>query len=84
MSLFTGIAVTEVFRNCDKHPCELCEEMVELPVSQHMQQAHPGCGRPAGGLGYNYTGLFIRGWRGLCGVAGDGEYFITPLTFPYL
>ena len=43
--------------------CELCNLVFPHPVTYHMRQAHPGCGKPAGGQGYNSGGNF-------CGVAG--------------
>src|SRR6218665_2323777 len=43
--------------------CELCNLVFPHPVTYHMRQAHPGCGKPPGGQGYNSGGNF-------CGVAG--------------
>jgi len=37
-----------------------------------MRQAHPGCGEPASGQGYNSGGNFCGGWAGNCGDGGMG------------
>ena len=37
-----------------------------------MRIAHPGCGRPAGGRGYNSGGNYCGGWAGNCGDGGVG------------
>ena len=37
-----------------------------------MRTAHPGCGRPAGGKGYNSGGNYCGGWAGNCGDGGVG------------
>ena len=52
--------------------CELCGEEFVHPVTYHMRQVHPGCGRPAGGHGYNSGGNFCGGWAGSCGDGGVG------------
>ncbi|EGW02134.1 putative E3 ubiquitin-protein ligase MYCBP2 [Cricetulus griseus] len=52
--------------------CELCGESHPYPVTYHMRQAHPGCGRYAGGQGYNSIGHFCGGWAGNCGDGGMG------------
>ena len=52
--------------------CELCGEEFAHPVTYHMRQAHPGCGKPAGGQGYNSGGNFCGGWAGSCGDGGVG------------
>lgn len=52
--------------------CELCGGMFPHPVTYHMRQAHPGCGRHAGGKGYNSSGIFCGGWAGNCGEGGLG------------
>ncbi|XP_066843515.1 E3 ubiquitin-protein ligase MYCBP2 isoform X16 [Anser cygnoides] len=52
--------------------CELCGESHPYPVTYHMRQAHPGCGRYAGGQGYNSIGHFCGGWAGNCGDGGIG------------
>ncbi|XP_068123974.1 E3 ubiquitin-protein ligase MYCBP2 isoform X9 [Hyperolius riggenbachi] len=52
--------------------CELCGESHPYPVTYHMRQAHPGCGRYAGGQGYNSIGHFCGGWAGNCGDGGVG------------
>jgi len=60
-----------VDKDCDVL-CELCAEEFAHPVTYHMRQAHPGCGRPAGGQGYNSGGNFCGGWAGSCGDGGVG------------
>ena len=52
--------------------CELCGGTFPHPVTYHMRQAHPGCGRHAGGQGYNSGGNFCGGWAGNCGDGGIG------------
>ncbi|XP_039221603.1 E3 ubiquitin-protein ligase MYCBP2 isoform X11 [Crotalus tigris] len=52
--------------------CELCGESHPYPVTYHMRQAHPGCGRYADGQGYNSIGHFCGGWAGNCGDGGIG------------
>ncbi|XP_047115899.1 E3 ubiquitin-protein ligase highwire-like [Schistocerca piceifrons] len=52
--------------------CELCGNTYPHPVTYHMRQAHPGCGGPAGGMGYNSGGNFCMGWAGNCGDGGVG------------
>ena len=52
--------------------CELCLGLYPNPVTYHMRQAHPGCGRHAGGQGYNSGGNFCGGWAGNCGDGGIG------------
>ena len=52
--------------------CELCESTFPHPVTYHMRQTHPGCGRHAGGQGYNSGGNFCGGWAGNCGDGGIG------------
>ncbi|XP_043928839.1 E3 ubiquitin-protein ligase MYCBP2 [Protopterus annectens] len=52
--------------------CEMCGESHPYPVTYHMRQAHPGCGRYAGGQGYNSIGHFCGGWAGNCGDGGIG------------
>lgn len=62
--------------------CELCNGMFPHPVTYHMRQAHPGCGRHAGGKGYNSGGNFCDGWAGNCGeggVGGSSWYLICDL-----
>lgn len=53
--------------------CEICGMYCSLPVTYHMRQCHPGCGRPAGGQGYNSGGGFSEGWAGNCGDGGIGS-----------
>ncbi|GFN82137.1 myc binding protein 2 [Plakobranchus ocellatus] len=53
--------------------CELCQGMFPHPVTYHMRQAHPGCGKHASGRGYNAGGKFGDGWAGKCGEGGIGE-----------
>ena len=52
--------------------CELCGGTFPHPVTYHMRQSHPGCGRHAGGKGYNSGGNFCGGWAGNCGEGGIG------------
>uniref|UniRef100_A0ABM0LXG7 Probable E3 ubiquitin-protein ligase MYCBP2 n=1 Tax=Saccoglossus kowalevskii TaxID=10224 RepID=A0ABM0LXG7_SACKO len=52
--------------------CELCDGVFPHPVTYHMRQNHPGCGRHAGGQGYNSSGNFCGGWAGNCGDGGRG------------
>ncbi|EDO64470.1 AGAP011177-PA, partial [Anopheles gambiae str. PEST] len=53
--------------------CELCRTILHsIPVTYHMRLAHPGCGRPAGGQGYNSNGVYCEGWAGDCGDGGHG------------
>ncbi|WAQ99892.1 MYCB2-like protein [Mya arenaria] len=62
--------------------CELCNGMFPHPVTYHMRHAHPGCGRHAGGKGYNSGGNFCDGWAGNCGeggVGGSSWYLICDL-----
>lgn len=50
--------------------CELCNVNFPQPVTYHMRTAHPGCGRHAGGCGYNSGGHYCGGWAGNCGDGG--------------
>ncbi|KAK7473506.1 hypothetical protein BaRGS_00035259, partial [Batillaria attramentaria] len=52
--------------------CELCGGVFPNPVTYHMRQFHPGCGRHACGKGYNSSGNFCGGWAGNCGEGGMG------------
>ena len=52
--------------------CELCNQSFPDPVTYHMKEAHPGCGRHASGWGYNSKGTFCSGWAGNCGDGGKG------------
>ena len=52
--------------------CELCEQSFPDPVTYHMKDAHPGCGKHASGWGYNSRGTFCSGWAGNCGDGGRG------------
>lgn len=52
--------------------CELCGMMSPHPVTYHMRATHPGCGKHAGGQGYNSAGNFCEGWAGNCGDGGIG------------
>eukprot|EP00095_Tigriopus_kingsejongensis_P005847 maker-scaffold697_size109876-snap-gene-0.24 protein:Tk05847 transcript:maker-scaffold697_size109876-snap-gene-0.24-mRNA-1 annotation:"e3 ubiquitin-protein ligase mycbp2 isoform x1" len=52
--------------------CEMCEQYFQHPVTYHMKTAHPGCGSPAGGKGYNSGGSYYGGWAGNCGDGGVG------------
>ena len=55
-----------------KTVCEMCKESHSNPVTYHMKTAHPGCGRDAGGYGYDNTGAYRTGWLGDCGDGGSG------------
>ena len=56
--------------------CELCGGLFAVPVTAHMRQAHPGCQKPALGLGYNPDGQYCGGWVGNCGEGGiQVKYF---------
>lgn len=52
--------------------CELCEQTFPDPVTYHMKDIHPGCGKHASGWGYNSRGTFCSGWAGNCGDGGRG------------
>ena len=52
--------------------CELCEQAFPDPVTYHMKDVHPGCGKHASGWGYNSRGTFCSGWAGNCGDGGRG------------
>ena len=52
--------------------CELCGVVRPHPVTYHMRASHPGCGKHAGGQGYNSAGNFCEGWAGNCGDGGLG------------
>ena len=52
--------------------CELCDQSFQDPVTYHMKEAHPGCGKHASGWGYNSRGTFCSGWAGNCGDGGRG------------
>ena len=68
-----GEAAGGLFGGGDRETmCELCGGMYPHPVTYHMRQAHPGCGRHAGGQGYNSGGNFCGGWAGNCGDGGIG------------
>ena len=56
------------------HPrtCPSIPYNFQHPVTYHMRIAHPGCGRPAGGRGYNSGGNYCGGWAGNCGDGGVG------------
>ena len=55
-----------------KTVCDICKETHSNPVTYHMKTAHPGCGRDAGGYGYDQTGAYSTGWHGDCGDGGSG------------
>ncbi|KAK4016037.1 hypothetical protein OUZ56_031000 [Daphnia magna] len=59
----------ESIRNPESN-CELCGGLFSVPVTAHMRQAHPGCQKPALGLGYNPDGQYCGGWVGNCGEGG--------------
>ena len=52
--------------------CDMCGCYFQHPVTYHMKLAHPGCGSPAGGKGYNSGGNYCGGWAGNCGDGGSG------------
>ena len=52
--------------------CELCDQSYPDPVTYHMKEVHPGCGKHAKGWGYNSRGTFCSGWAGNCGDGGRG------------
>ena len=52
--------------------CELCDGTFVDPVTYHMKDVHPGCGKHASGWGYNSRGTFCSGWAGNCGDGGRG------------
>ena len=52
--------------------CDLCHGVFPHPVTYHMRQNHPGCGKHAGGQGYNSSGHYCGGWAGNCGDGGVG------------
>ena len=52
--------------------CELCDLSFPDPVTYHMKEVHPGCGKHASGWGYNSRGSFCSGWAGNCGDGGRG------------
>ena len=52
--------------------CELCDQSFPDPVTYHMKEMHPGCGKHASGWGYNSRGTFCSGWAGNCGDGGRG------------
>ncbi|KAJ8027887.1 E3 ubiquitin-protein ligase MYCBP2 [Holothuria leucospilota] len=65
----------------EKHEsvCELCFGVFPRPVTFHMKNAHPGCGRTAQGYGYNSSGTYCGGWAGNCGdggMAGSSWYLM--------
>lgn len=52
--------------------CELCDAVFPDPVTYHMKEVHPGCGKHANGWGYNSRGSYCSGWAGNCGDGGRG------------
>jgi len=50
--------------------CEMCGNSYQVPVTFHMKKEHPGCGRPAWGMGYSSSGNYAHGWVGNCGDGG--------------
>ncbi len=52
--------------------CELCDQSYLDPVTYHMKDIHPGCGKHANGWGYNSRGAYCSGWAGNCGDGGRG------------
>ncbi|XP_076822444.1 E3 ubiquitin-protein ligase MYCBP2-like isoform X2 [Clavelina lepadiformis] len=62
--------------------CDLCDKVHPFPITYHMKQAHPGCGKFAGGVGYNSSGNYCGGWAGDCGDGGVGgsTWYLLCLT----
>ncbi|XP_071483043.1 E3 ubiquitin-protein ligase MYCBP2-like [Diadema antillarum] len=52
--------------------CDLCLGVFPHPVTYHMRQMHPGCGKTAWGHGYNSSGVYRSGFVGSCGEGGAG------------
>ncbi len=52
--------------------CDICGHHFQHPVTYHIRLAHPGCGKPADGKGYNSGGNYCGGWAGNCGDGGVG------------
>ncbi|XP_022651457.1 E3 ubiquitin-protein ligase rpm-1-like isoform X3 [Varroa destructor] len=50
--------------------CDMCDITAHPSVTQHMKAAHPGCGGPSGGKGYNSIGNYCGAWSGNCGDGG--------------
>ena len=50
--------------------CDLCLGVFPHPVTYHMRQMHPGCGKTAWGHGYNSSGVYRNGFVGNCGEGG--------------
>ncbi|XP_041463247.1 E3 ubiquitin-protein ligase MYCBP2-like isoform X4 [Lytechinus variegatus] len=50
--------------------CDLCLGVFPHPVTYHMRQMHPGCGKTALGHGYNSSGVYRNGFVGNCGEGG--------------
>ena len=53
--------------------CDICDLVCSVPVTYHMRQCHPGCGKAAEGQGYNSGGGLSKGWAGNCGDGGIGS-----------
>ncbi|KAE9549406.1 hypothetical protein FO519_007385 [Halicephalobus sp. NKZ332] len=61
--------------------CELCHQLHPKPITVHMREKHPGCGKPSGGHGYNSIGNYTTGWTGFCGNGGTSNavwYLLCP------
>lgn len=56
--------------------CELCGDMLTVPVSYHMLKTHPGCGQSSNGRGYTSNGTYKSGWSGDCGEGGIAWYLL--------
>lgn len=56
--------------------CELCGDVLGMPVSYHMLTTHPGCGHSSGGRGYTSNGVYKTGWSGACGEGGIAWYLL--------
>lgn len=55
--------------------CDLCGFKFLFPVTEHMRQAHPGCGKPSGGIAYKGSGFLSNDWVGNCGEGGVGNAY---------
>lgn len=50
--------------------CDMCDVTGHQAITQHMRNAHPGCGGPSKGKGYNSIGNYCGVWSGNCGDGG--------------
>lgn len=78
-NLFGDAAGAPIGVEKNESVCELCLGVFPRPVTYHMKNAHPGCGRIAHGYGYNSSGTYCGGWAGNCGdggMAGSSWYLM--------